>query len=120
MEALFDPIEFFCTVVEADDRLSALSNPYQGHEDKADNAKDEAKSRNGDLPSEASEDIVEKSGAWYSFDGERIGQGRENVKRFMVDNEDIKIRITELIKEKTGLKKSDSDSDDKEKIEAKG
>ncbi|MFC1867432.1 recombinase RecA [Thermodesulfobacteriota bacterium] len=52
-------------------------------------------------------EIVDKSGAWYSFDGERIGQGRENVKKFLAENEDIKNRIAEVIMEKTGLKKSD-------------
>jgi recombination protein RecA len=51
-------------------------------------------------------DIVEKSGAWYTFEGERIGQGRENVKKFLTENEDIKNRIAELVKEKTGLNKS--------------
>ena len=50
-------------------------------------------------------DLVEKSGAWYSFENERIGQGRENVKKFLAENEDIKDRIVELVKEKTGLKK---------------
>jgi recombination protein RecA len=30
--------------------------------------------------------IIDKSGAWYSYDGERIGQGRENVKKFLQDN----------------------------------
>jgi len=33
--------------------------------------------------------IVEKSGSWYSYDGERIGQGRENVKKFLKDNPDL-------------------------------
>ncbi len=50
-------------------------------------------------------DLVEKSGAWYSFEGERLGQGRENVKRFLAENTDIRDRIAGLIKEKTGLKK---------------
>ncbi len=50
-------------------------------------------------------DVVEKSGAWYSFEGERLGQGRENVKRFLAENIDIRDRIAGLIKEKTGLKK---------------
>jgi len=50
-------------------------------------------------------DLVEKSGAWYSFNGERLGQGRENVKRFLVENTDIRDQIADLIKEKTGLKK---------------
>ena len=50
-------------------------------------------------------DIVEKSGAWYSFKGERMGQGRENVKKFLAENLDIRNQLVELIKEKTGLKK---------------
>jgi recombination protein RecA len=50
-------------------------------------------------------DIVEKSGAWYTFEGERIGQGRENAKKFLVENEDRKNRIAELVRDKAGLKK---------------
>ena len=49
--------------------------------------------------------IVEKSGSWYSFDGERIGQGRENVKKFLTENKDIKEGISNHVMEKTGLKK---------------
>ena len=47
-------------------------------------------SREGDLVDLASEaNIVEKSGAWFSFNGERIGQGRENAKQFLADHPDI-------------------------------
>lgn len=49
--------------------------------------------------------VIEKSGAWYSFDGERIGQGRENVKRFLGEHVEIRDRISGLILEKSGLKK---------------
>ncbi|MFO7783509.1 MAG: recombinase RecA [Desulfatiglandales bacterium] len=62
-------------------------------------------------------DVVEKSGAWYSFEGERLGQGRENVKRFLAENTDIRDRIAGLIKEKTGLKKIEKEVAD---AEAKG
>jgi recombination protein RecA len=48
-------------------------------------------------------DIVEKSGAWYSFGEDRIGQGRQNVKRFLAENIDIRDKIAGLILEKTGL-----------------
>jgi len=48
----------------------------------------------------ASFDIVEKSGAWYSFKGERMGQGRENAKKFLADNADIRNQVVDLIKEK--------------------
>jgi len=47
-------------------------------------------SREGDLVDLASEaNIIEKSGAWFSFNGERIGQGRENAKQFLADHPDI-------------------------------
>jgi recombination protein RecA len=49
--------------------------------------------------------LVEKSGAWYSFEGERIGQGRENVKRFLGENQDIRDRIGTLVIEKAGIKR---------------
>ena len=54
----------------------------------------------GDLLDLASNNkIVEKSGAWYSFQGERIGQGRENARTFMKQNPDITKRIEALVKE---------------------
>ncbi|MBW2297043.1 MAG: recombinase RecA [Deltaproteobacteria bacterium] len=47
-------------------------------------------SRTGDLLDVGVEEgIIEKSGSWYSYNGERIGQGRENVKSFLTDNPDI-------------------------------
>jgi recombination protein RecA len=47
--------------------------------------------------------IVDKSGAWYSYDGERIGQGRENVKRFLKDNLDLYTTLNERVREAIGL-----------------
>ncbi|MBW1998785.1 MAG: recombinase RecA [Deltaproteobacteria bacterium] len=49
--------------------------------------------------------IIEKSGSWYSVNGERMGQGRENVRRFLEENKDIRDRVEDQILEKTGLKK---------------
>jgi recombination protein RecA len=47
-------------------------------------------SREGDLVDLASDaNIVDKSGAWFSFNGERIGQGRENAKQFLIDHPDV-------------------------------
>jgi recombination protein RecA len=46
------------------------------------------------------QEIVEKSGAWYSYNGERIGQGRENVKTFLKENKDIMNKISTAIKVK--------------------
>ena len=54
--------------------------------------------------------IIEKSGAWYSFADERIGQGRENVKHFLAENKDIMEKITGSILEKTGLKEKRGES----------
>lgn len=47
--------------------------------------------------------VVEKSGAWFSFNGERLGQGRENVKEFLRQNPDVFDSIAQGVKEKTGL-----------------
>ncbi len=53
-------------------------------------------------------DIVDKSGSWYSFEGERIGQGRENVKLFLIDNPDIFEKIETLVREKLGIGNPDT------------
>ena len=42
--------------------------------------------------------VVEKSGAWFSFNDERIGQGRENAKQFLKDNPDVASAIEEKIR----------------------
>jgi recombination protein RecA len=47
--------------------------------------------------------IVEKSGAWYSFEGERIGQGRENTKEFLKENRETADVIERRVREKCGL-----------------
>jgi len=65
-------------------------------------------------------DIIEKSGAWYSFNDERIGQGRQNAKRFLSENPDIRDKIVAVILEKTGLqdiKKNIEDPDNSKKQE---
>jgi len=49
--------------------------------------------------------IVDKSGSWYSYQGERIGQGRENVKRFLSDNQDIYDDIYQKSREALGFVK---------------
>jgi len=61
-------------------------------------------SRIGDLIDTAVEqEIIDKSGAWYSFGGERIGQGRENVKRFLTDHPDVFNAIYAKAREGLGL-----------------
>ncbi|MEG3639491.1 recombinase RecA [Magnetococcus sp. PR-3] len=47
--------------------------------------------------------LVEKSGAWYSYDGERIGQGRENAKRYMMENPDAAMKLEDQVRIKEGL-----------------
>ena len=63
-------------------------------------------SREGDILDMAAEaDIVEKSGTWYSFEGTRIGQGRENAKRFLGENADVYNRIAEMVYAEAGIKR---------------
>ena len=47
--------------------------------------------------------VVEKSGSWYSYDGQRIGQGRENAKTFLKDHPEIADAIERAIRENAGL-----------------
>jgi len=71
-------------------------------------------SRTGDLLDMGAElEIVDKSGSWYSFEGERIGQGRENVKLFLIDNPDIFKKIEVQVREKLGISSPDNNGKDK-------
>jgi recombination protein RecA len=49
--------------------------------------------------------IVEKSGSWYSYEGERVGQGRENARRFLKDTPDVRERIADAVFAAKGLKR---------------
>jgi len=61
-------------------------------------------SREGDvLDLAVTNNIVEKSGAWYSYGGERIGQGRENVRSFLKDNRDVFTKIDAQLRQKLGI-----------------
>jgi len=63
-------------------------------------------SREGDILDLAVEnEIVEKSGAWFSFEGERIGQGRENAKSFLQEHPEVCQAAEEKILERFGLSK---------------
>jgi len=63
-------------------------------------------SREGDLLDMASaENIVEKSGAWYAYAGERIGQGRENAKDYLRDHPEISAAVERKLLEKVGVLK---------------
>ena len=62
----------------------------------------------GDLLDLAVEqDIVEKSGAWYSYNGERVGQGRENAKTFLKEHADITAEIDKKVRLGYGLPVAD-------------
>ncbi|MEN6527288.1 MAG: DNA recombination/repair protein RecA, partial [Candidatus Polarisedimenticolia bacterium] len=47
--------------------------------------------------------IIEKSGAWLSYNGERLGQGRENARQFLKDNRDKAKELDYKLREKLGL-----------------
>jgi recombination protein RecA len=65
--------------------------------------------------------IIEKSGSWYSYDGERIGQGRENVKRFLRENADLFAAVSVKVRESLGLADAKtSDAPEEETEKAKG
>ena len=62
-------------------------------------------------------DIVDKSGAWYSYNGERLGQGRENGKIFLKENPEIMEEIEQAIREHYKLGQSSDDEKNKEEEE---
>ena len=64
-------------------------------------------SRSGDIVDLASEaGIIEKSGAWFSFGGERIGQGRENAKTYLEQHPDMMDKVEALVLTKAGIKRT--------------
>jgi recombination protein RecA len=66
----------------------------------------EGVSREGDLIDIAVEHkIVEKSGAWFAYGGERLGQGRENVKNYLKENVDLRTAIEEKVRKALGMTK---------------
>jgi recombination protein RecA len=61
-------------------------------------------SREGDLLDlAANQNILEKSGSWYSYKGERIGQGRENARQFLKDNKDVMAKLETEVRKALGL-----------------
>ncbi len=63
-------------------------------------------SREGDLIDlSVTHNVIEKSGSWYSYKGERIGQGRENSRQFLKDNPDVRAAIDNEIRTQLGLAK---------------
>ena len=61
-------------------------------------------SREGSLIDVAVElGIIKKSGAWYTYEGEQLGQGRENAKSFLADNLEVMIEISEKVRQNVGV-----------------
>lgn len=60
-------------------------------------------------------DIVQKSGAWYSYNEERLGQGRENAKQFLKENPALTVEIEAAIREHYGLNETSVSSRDDQK-----
>jgi recombination protein RecA len=66
----------------------------------------EGASREGDvLDLAVTHGIVDKAGAWYSYKGERIGQGRENVRSFLKENVEVFARVDKELREKLQIGK---------------
>lgn len=68
-------------------------------------------SKEGDVLDLASNlDIIQKSGAWYAYQGDKIGQGRENAKAYLAEHPDVMENVTKLIRAHYGLDADDSDA----------
>ena len=55
--------------------------------------------------------LVKKSGAWYTYEGEQLGQGRENAKRFLIDNAEVMVDIAEKVRAAAGIGVDDEPED---------
>src|SRR3954447_20459200 len=55
--------------------------------------------------------IVKKSGAWFTYEGEQLGQGRENAKNFLSENLDLMVEISEKIRQEVGIEPVDVDAE---------
>ncbi|WP_373896075.1 recombinase RecA [Virgibacillus natechei] len=72
-------------------------------------------SKEGEILDIGSElDIVQKSGAWYSYNGERLGQGRENSKQFFKENQDMMAEVHEAIRKHYNLDGTEDKQEEKQ------
>lgn len=68
----------------------------------------------------ADKDIIAKAGSWYSYNEERIGQGRENAKKYLEDHSDIYDEVQQKVRQAYGIdEESVAEREDPEKIKAK-
>jgi recombination protein RecA len=66
---------------------------------------------------------VKKSGAWFTYEGEQLGQGRENAKTFLAENLDMMLEISEKIRQEVGIEPvdvADIDVTDDEPVDIEG
>jgi recombination protein RecA len=78
-------------------------------------------SKEGDLLDLGAErSVVEKSGAWFSFNGERIGQGREQARQFLKANSDLRDKIELALRQKLALPVPDSLAETASRGKARG
>ncbi|MDE5697989.1 MAG: recombinase RecA [Lachnospiraceae bacterium] len=68
----------------------------------------------------ASQNIIVKSGAWYAYEGNKIGQGRENAKQYLKDNPDICKEVENKVREHFGLQGAEAAAEPVGKTESKG
>ncbi len=61
--------------------------------------------------------IVKKSGAWFTYEGEQLGQGRENAKQFLAENLDMMVEISEKVRKEVGI---EPDAEDDGEIDVTG
>ena len=63
--------------------------------------------------------VVRKSGAWFTFDDDQLGQGRENAKRFLRENPEVSVQLQQKVLEMVGLDRSQDETiDEVEEVEA--
>jgi recombination protein RecA len=55
--------------------------------------------------------IVKKSGAWFTYEGEQLGQGRENAKQFLTENLDMMVEISEKVRKEVGIDPATGDAE---------
>lgn len=76
-------------------------------------------SKEGDILDLAADcDVIQKSGAWYAYDGSKIGQGRENAKSFLREHPDIAAEVEHKVRVHYGLEEGNEAAEDKENVNA--
>ncbi|MCI8372547.1 MAG: recombinase RecA [Lachnospiraceae bacterium] len=76
-------------------------------------------SKEGDILDLAADcDVIQKSGAWYAYDGSKIGQGRENAKSFLREHPDIAAEVEHKVRVHYGLEEGNEAVEDKENVNA--